>query len=344
MASTPASPCSPTQPPAPTSRAWPPTCSPRSWTPGPRSSCGGRRIRRPRPWPACSAAGGRRAASTSSVGAKGAWRRGPPWLVPCDPDHLPSSGSSQSTCGPPSPAARRARSSAPSAAPTAPSTASTGPPIPTPASRRSSAPHLTALGRGSLARMEMHIGVLEAVPARERPDLVAPPVAAALAAWAGPVPVDEIGVAEIDPGLADTAAFCQRYEVGLDESANCVVVAARRGGETRFAACVVLATTRADVNGLVRRHLEARRASFASLEAAVAETAMEYGGITPIGLPADWPILIAAAVAASPRVVVGSGLRRSKLTLPGKALGDLPRAEVLEGLGRRGPPAEPAWP
>src|SRR6266516_3419266 len=313
MASTPASPCSPTQPPAPTSRAWPPTCSPRSWTPGPRSSCGGRRIRRPRPWPACSAAGGRRAASTSSVGAKGAWRRGPPWLVPCDPDHLPSSGSSQLTCGPPSPAARRAKSSAPSAAPTAPSTASSGPPTTTPASRRSSAPHLTALGRGSLARMEMHIGVLEAVPARERPDLVAPPVA---------------------PALADTAAFCQRYEVGLDESANCVVVAARRGGETRFAACVVLATTRADVNGLVRRHLEARRASFASLEAAVAETAMEYGGITPIGLPADWPILIDAAVAASPRVVVGSGLRRSKLTLPGKALGDLPRAEVLEGLGR----------
>jgi prolyl-tRNA editing enzyme YbaK/EbsC (Cys-tRNA(Pro) deacylase) len=182
--------------------------------------------------------------------------------------------------------------------------------------------------------MEMHIGILEAVPARERPDLVAPPVAAALAAWSSPVPLDEIGVAEIDPGLADTAAFCQRYEVGLDESANCVVVAARRGGETRFAACVVLATTRADVNGLVRRHLEARRASFAPLEAAVAETTMEYGGITPIGLPAHWPILIDAAVAASPRVVVGSGLRRSKLTLPGKALGDLSRAEVLEGLGR----------
>jgi prolyl-tRNA editing enzyme YbaK/EbsC (Cys-tRNA(Pro) deacylase) len=182
--------------------------------------------------------------------------------------------------------------------------------------------------------MEMHIGILEAVPARERPDLVAPPVAAALAAWSSPVPLDEIGVAEIDPGLADTAAFCQRYEVGLDESANCVVVAARRGGETRFAACVVLATTRADVNGLVRRHLEARRASFAPLEAAVAETTMEYGGITPIGLPAHWPILIDAAVAASPRVVVGSGLRRSKLTLPGKALSDLPGRRVLEGLGR----------
>ena len=181
--------------------------------------------------------------------------------------------------------------------------------------------------------MEMRIGILEASPATDRLDLVAPPVAAALSAWSGPVPVDEIGVAEIDPELADTAAFCERYGVGLDESANCVVVAARRGGGTRLAACVVLATTRADVNGLVRRHLEARRASFAPLDAAVAETGMEYGGITPVGLPAGWPLLVDAAVAAAPRVVVGSGLRRSKLTLPGKALTDLPNAVVLDGLG-----------
>ena len=178
------------------------------------------------------------------------------------------------------------------------------------------------------------MGTLEVVPALERPDLLAAPVAAALAAWNGPVPVEEIGVAEIDPDLADTAAFCERYGVGLDESANCVVVAARRGGETRLAACVVLATTRTDVNGLVRRHLEARRASFAPLDAAVAETGMEYGGITPIGLPKRWPLLVDAAVAATPRVVVGSGVRRSKLTLPGKALTDLQGAVVLDGLGR----------
>jgi prolyl-tRNA editing enzyme YbaK/EbsC (Cys-tRNA(Pro) deacylase) len=182
--------------------------------------------------------------------------------------------------------------------------------------------------------MDMRMGTLEVVPARDRPDLLAAPVEAALAAWSDPVPVEEIGVAEIDPELADTADFCERYGVSLDASANCVVVAARRGGETRFAACMVLATTRADVNGLVRRHLEARRASFAPLDAAVAETGMEYGGITPIGLPDDWPILVDAAVAAAPRVVVGSGVRRSKLTLPGKALADLPGAVVLEGLGR----------
>jgi prolyl-tRNA editing enzyme YbaK/EbsC (Cys-tRNA(Pro) deacylase) len=179
----------------------------------------------------------------------------------------------------------------------------------------------------------MSIGSLDTVTALGRPDLLAPSVAAALAAD-GALPADAVGVAEIDPGLADTAAFCERYAVPLTESANCVVVTGRRGGEARFAACVVLATTRADVNGVVRRQLDVRKASFAPVEVAVAETGMEYGGITPIGLPAHWPVLVDAAVAAAALVVVGSGVRRSKLALPGELLGRLPGALVLEGLGR----------
>ena len=177
------------------------------------------------------------------------------------------------------------------------------------------------------------MGSLHIVPAADRPDLLAAPVAAALADWKNAVPAAEIGVAEIDPELADTAAFCARYGIALSESANCVVVAGRRSGATRLAACVVLATTRADVNGLVRRQLEARKASFAAVDAAVEETGMEYGGITPLGLPDGWPILIDAAVAATPRVIVGSGVRRSKLALPGAALAGLPGALVLTGLG-----------
>jgi prolyl-tRNA editing enzyme YbaK/EbsC (Cys-tRNA(Pro) deacylase) len=176
--------------------------------------------------------------------------------------------------------------------------------------------------------------LLRTEPATSRLDLLAPAVAAAVKTWNGPVPVGDILVAEIDPALADTAAFCERYGVSLDASANCVIVAARRGGETRLAACVVLATTRTDVNGLVRRHLEARKASFASMDTAVAETGMEYGGITPLGLPDGWPVLVDAAVAESNSVVVGSGLRRSKLRLPGKALAALPGATVLPGLGQ----------
>jgi len=168
---------------------------------------------------------------------------------------------------------------------------------------------------------------LDLVPALDRLDLVAPPVAAALRGWSR---AGDVLVAPIDPGLADTAAFCAAYDVGLDVSANCVVVAAKRGGEVRHAACMVLATTRADVNGVVRRHLEARKASFAAMDDAVRLTGMEYGGITPIGLPADWPVLVDAAVVAAGRVIVGSGIRGSKLELPGEALAELPLGEVLE--------------
>jgi prolyl-tRNA editing enzyme YbaK/EbsC (Cys-tRNA(Pro) deacylase) len=142
-----------------------------------------------------------------------------------------------------------------------------------------------------------------------------------------------ITVAEIDPALADTAAFCERYGVSLGESANCVVVAGRRSDVTTLAACVVLATTRADVNGLVRRLLDVRKISFASMDVAVSASGMEYGGITPVGLPSAWPIFVDAAVVAAGDVVVGSGVRKSKLVLAGSTLAALPSASVVDGLG-----------
>ena len=167
------------------------------------------------------------------------------------------------------------------------------------------------------------------VAARERLDLLAPPVGAALETWKR---ADEVRVAPIDPDFADTAAFCEFYDVAMEQSANCVVVAATRGGEVRYAACMVLATTRADVNGAVRRHLDARKASFAPMDDAVSLTGMEYGGITPLGLPDGWPVLVDAAVVAAGPVVIGSGIRGSKLELPGDALADLPGAVVLNDL------------
>src|SRR5438034_1578569 len=173
------------------------------------------------------------------------------------------------------------------------------------------------------------MGTLRTVPALSRPDLLADPVAAALRGWPH---VDEVQVAEIDPGLADTAAFCAAYGVGLDASANCVVVAGKREGSVRYAACVVLATTRADVNGVVRRLLDVRKASFAAMDAAVAETGMEYGGITPIGLPTGWPVFVDSGVDGTGEVIIGSGIRGSQLVLPGKALADLPAAQVVDGL------------
>ena len=180
----------------------------------------------------------------------------------------------------------------------------------------------------------MNLGNLTAEPVLQRPDLVAPSVREAVAAWSGATPADAFWVAEIDPQLADTRAFCERYGVGLDESANCVILAARREGRAWFAACLVPASTRADVNGLAKKFLGASKISFAAMDDATAASAMEYGGITPLGLPPEWPVLIDAAVAAAPRVVIGSGVRRSKISLPGAALAELPNATVLESLGR----------
>ncbi len=185
---------------------------------------------------------------------------------------------------------------------------------------------------------QVRIGRLQLLPALQRRELLADPVAAALATAVRADPsLAEVAVAEIDPALADTAAFCAAYDVPLEISANCVVVAGKREGEQRIAACVVLATTRADVNGVVKRRLDVRKCSFLSMDDAVASTGMEYGGITPLGLPGDWPVLVDDAASTLPWVIIGSGLRRSKLAIPGAALGRLAgRAggEVIAGLAR----------
>lgn len=167
----------------------------------------------------------------------------------------------------------------------------------------------------------VRIGRLDLEAAAERTDLLADPVAAALAAaLESEASFADVAVAEIDPDLADTAAFCAAYDVPLELSANCVVVAGKREGVQRVAACVVLATTRADVNGVVKRRMDVRKASFLSMEEAVARTGMEYGGITPLGLPDDWPVLVDAAVATLPWAIIGSGLRCSKIAIRGSAL------------------------
>ncbi|MFH8658735.1 YbaK/EbsC family protein [Streptomyces afghaniensis] len=174
----------------------------------------------------------------------------------------------------------------------------------------------------------------DARPAPDRLDELTGPVADAVRHWHGSVPADQILYVDTEPKWADTATFVEHYGRDLlERSANCVVVAGKRGGETTLAACVVLSTTRVDVNGVVRRQLGARKASFAAMDTATGETGMEYGGITPLGLPGGWPVLVDAAVVDLPYVLVGSGRRRGKLLVPGKAFAELPGAVVLEGLG-----------
>jgi prolyl-tRNA editing enzyme YbaK/EbsC (Cys-tRNA(Pro) deacylase) len=166
-------------------------------------------------------------------------------------------------------------------------------------------------------------GILDWSPATAHAELLAVPVAAKVASVPGAL------VAPIDPRHADTAEFCAAYDVAMEASANCVVVVGRRGDVTTYAAVMVLATHRADVNGVVRRHLGARKISFAPMDDAVGLTGMEFGGITPVGLPDGWPVLVDDAVVAAGEVVVGSGLRRSKLLVTAADLLELPGAEGL---------------
>lgn len=160
-------------------------------------------------------------------------------------------------------------------------------------------------------------------PLADRTDLVAPAVAAA----ANLAPDAE--VAEIDPTLADTAAFCAAYDVALEASANCVVVEGRRADRVVHAAVMVLAVDRADVNKTIRKHLDVRKISFMAQPDAEMLTGMRQGGITPIGLPADWTILVDEAVVAAGPVVVGAGERGAKILVDGATLAALPGAEVI---------------
>jgi prolyl-tRNA editing enzyme YbaK/EbsC (Cys-tRNA(Pro) deacylase) len=182
--------------------------------------------------------------------------------------------------------------------------------------------------------MDIRLGNLTFLPAKERTDLLSKTVYRAIQALPD---TEGVGVVEIDPSLSDTTAFCEQYGVTSDQAANCVVLEAKRSDTSWFAACVILGSTRADVNNAARRTLDARRVSFAAMEEAVAQTEMEYGAITPVGLPADWPILIDQGVADSEYVIIGSGVRRSKLAVPGSFLESLPNAMVIKDLAHPRP-------
>ena len=147
--------------------------------------------------------------------------------------------------------------------------------------------------------------------------------------------LDGLGVAyelvPCDPDLADTAAFCAGYGYALEDSANTILVAGK-ADPPRYAACVVLATTRLDVNRTVRQRLGTRKASFASADETRELTGMLLGGVTAFALPAGLPLWIDARVLERPRVILGAGSRSAKVLVEPAVLSRLPGAEVVDGL------------
>jgi prolyl-tRNA editing enzyme YbaK/EbsC (Cys-tRNA(Pro) deacylase) len=134
-----------------------------------------------------------------------------------------------------------------------------------------------------------------------------------------------------DPQYADTAAFCDHYGIDPADSANTILIASKRP-PGHFAACVVLATTRLDVNRAVRDRMGVKKLSFASADLTLELSGMEIGGVTPFGLPEDMMILVDSAVMGRAEIVLGGGNRTSKLRLPPTELLKIPNLEVVEGL------------
>ena len=177
-------------------------------------------------------------------------------------------------------------------------------------------------------------------PALTRTDLLGATVTAALKALEGSSPegaqlARRAQIVQIDPQYSDTDALNAHYALDPEATGNCVLVAGKRTGQERIAACVVRATDFADVNHVVKKRIDVRKASFLPVERAVEMSGMEYGGITPVGLPEDWRLFIDDAVADRTTVLIGSGVRHSKLLVPGALLAALPGAERVENLGVR---------
>jgi len=146
--------------------------------------------------------------------------------------------------------------------------------------------------------------------------------------------VDGAEVVECDPALADTAEFCAAYGYSPDDSANAIVVIGKPSGgqEPSYVCCLVLATTKLDVNRVVRRRLAVKKASFASADDTRAITGMAIGGVTPFALPATLPIWVDARVMERDRIVVGGGSRAAKVVGPPAMLRELPGVEVVDDL------------
>lgn len=143
----------------------------------------------------------------------------------------------------------------------------------------------------------------------------------------------EYEIMDCDPELADTVVFCERYGIPLDKSVNTILVKAKTGGE-RFAACVLLADSRLDVNRVVRKRLEARRVSFASADETRALTGMEIGGVTPICLPEDLPLWIDSRVMQADYIILGGGDRSSKIRISPRIFDQLSSSTIIDGLAK----------
>lgn len=143
----------------------------------------------------------------------------------------------------------------------------------------------------------------------------------------------EYEVLECDPDYADTVAFCEHYGYSLADSANCIVCASSPQPR-KYAVCVLLADSRLDVNRVVRKRMQVKKASFASAEDTVSLTGMQIGGVMPLALPNELPLLIDARVMDRPKIILGGGGRTSKILIPPVVFEKIPDAQIIPDLAK----------
>lgn len=144
----------------------------------------------------------------------------------------------------------------------------------------------------------------------------------------------EILVAEIDPNYAGGLDLCNKYNIDLKLGANCLIAEGIRKDQKTIVALLVPVGYKYDMNKTVRKALDARMVSASPLDFVLKETKMEYGSITPIGLPKDWLIFVDPLVLKNEQVIIGGGLKTSKISIPTSILLKLPNIQILEGLAK----------
>ena len=177
-------------------------------------------------------------------------------------------------------------------------------------------------------------GLLSFIPVIDNPNLVSRSVYDDIINKEWHCDKQDFLVAEIDPRYAGGKELCEKYQIDITKGANCLIVNGIRGKNKTYAACIVPVGYRYDMSGEVRKRMGARQVSVAPLEDVLSTTQMEYGSITPIGLPSDWLMFIDPKVLLHEYIVVGGGLVKSKLLIPSQALLDIPNALILDGLAK----------
>lgn len=180
----------------------------------------------------------------------------------------------------------------------------------------------------------MNSPILEFKPIIQHPSLVSDSVFRLAQAMIARIPDIQISVGEIDPQFMGGKELSEHYGIDPDQCANCVIVEAMRGENSQFVAIVIPVGYRADLNGVIRKHLNARKISLAPLDKVLQETGMEFGSITPFGLPDSWKILIDNALLSNEKIIVGGGKQISKLLLPTSVFSMLPNAEIIPGISK----------